>query len=68
MKTYTPEEAADILQVTPETIRRWVRAGKLSGSLLGGAIWRFTGEDLAQFIETGRPRRNKGAANAKMTT
>ena len=68
MKTYTPEEAATILQVKPETIRRWARAGKLSGSLLGGAVWRFTDEDLRQFIEAGRPRRNKREANVKMTT
>ena len=67
MKTYTPEEAATILQVTPETIRRWARAGKLSGSLLGGAVWRFTDEDLTQFIEASRPRRNQRAAKAAMT-
>ena len=68
MKTYTPEEAATILQVTPETIRRWARAGKLSGSLLGGAIWRFTDEDLTRFIEASRPRRDKREANAETTT
>lgn len=68
MKTYTPEEAATILQVTPETIRRWARAGKLSGSLLGGAIWRFTDEDLTRFIEASRPRRDKREANAGTTT
>ena len=68
MKTYTPEEAATILQVTPETIRRWARAGKLSGSLLGGAIWRFTDADLTQFIEASRPRRAKREANVEMTT
>ena len=62
MKTYTPEEAATMLQVTPETIRRWARAGKLSGSLLSGSIWRFTDEDLTQFIEVSRPRRDKRAA------
>jgi len=67
MKTYTPEEAANILQVTPETIRRWARAGKLSGSLLSGSIWRFTDQDLTQFIEASRPRRNKSATNAETT-
>ncbi len=68
MKTYTPEEAANILQVTPETIRRWARAGKLSGSLLSGSIWRFTDEDLTQFIEASRPRRDKREANVETTT
>ena len=32
----TVPEVAERLRVTPETIRRWLRAGKLQGVLMGG--------------------------------
>lgn len=36
MKYYKPEEVAEILQVSVDTIRRWYREGKLLGTKLTG--------------------------------
>ena len=35
---YTIQEAAGILSVSRETVRRWMIAGKLSGESIGGAV------------------------------
>lgn len=35
---YTIQEAADVLSVNRETVRRWMLAGKLSGENIGGAV------------------------------
>lgn len=29
MKTYTVKEISDMLKIDPETVRRWIRSGKL---------------------------------------
>lgn len=67
MKMYTPEEAADVLRVKAETIRRWARSGKLTGALLGGGVWRFTEEDLQRFIDASRPRPPQRDGKVTMT-
>ena len=67
MKTYTPEEAANILRVKPETIRRWARSGKLTGALLGGGVWRFTEDDLQRFIDASRPQPPERSGKVPMT-
>jgi len=48
---------AKLLQVSTETVRRLVRAGELRGFKVG-AEWRFTQDDLQQFIEQQRPTRH----------
>jgi len=56
MKVYGPREAAEVLNVNPETIRRWARAGKLSGALVSRQTgWIFTEEDLREFLDKHRP-------------
>lgn len=35
-KLLTVQNVADRLKVTPETVRRWLRTGKLHGALPGG--------------------------------
>ena len=45
----TPEEVAEILKVKPETIRRWLRRGELSGSCTP-AGWRLTPADLETWL------------------
>jgi len=60
MKVYTPNEVADVLKVEPVTIRRWLMAGKMSGFKVGKE-WRVTEEDIQQFIENNRPKREKQA-------
>ena len=47
---YTPEEIAEILKVEPDTIRRYLRDGKLKGFKVGNH-WRIKEEDLQEFIE-----------------
>ncbi len=49
----TPEEAAQVLQVSPLTVRKWLRGGKLKGVKPGGKVWRVREEDLEEFL---RPR------------
>ncbi|WP_374709331.1 helix-turn-helix domain-containing protein [Desmospora profundinema] len=49
----TPEEAAERLAVSPNTIRKWLRSGKLQGYKLPN-VWRIRESDLNQFIEKGK--------------
>jgi excisionase family DNA binding protein len=54
MKVYTIEEAADLLRIHPDTARDLARQGKLQGSKIGRR-WRFTEQDLQDFLERQRP-------------
>ncbi len=49
-KLYTTEEVAKILQVDPESIRRYVRSGELKSVKLGNKFIRISNEDLDNFI------------------
>jgi excisionase family DNA binding protein len=48
---YTTEEVAKLLQVDPETVRRYVRQGNLKAVRLGGKFIRIDKADLDTFIE-----------------
>ncbi len=48
---YTTEEVAKLLQVDPESIRRYVRSGKLKAVKLGGRFIRIEKVDLDTFIK-----------------
>jgi len=48
---YTTEEVAKLLQVDPETVRRYVRQGSLRAVKLGGKFIRIDKADLDKFIE-----------------
>jgi excisionase family DNA binding protein len=48
---YTTEEVAKLLQVDPETVRRYVRQGNLKAVKLGGKFIRIDKADLDTFIE-----------------
>jgi len=41
---------AEILQVTPKTVKDWCRSGKIPGVKLG-IMWRVTEDDLQLFID-----------------
>ena len=49
---YTTDEIANILQVDPESVRRYVRSGKLKAVKLGGKFIRIEKADLQNFIES----------------
>ena len=50
-KLFTPEEVADMVSVSPATVRAWLRDGLLKGVKLGGKkIWRIKEKDLQEFI------------------
>ncbi len=51
----TVQEVADRLRLKPETIRRWLRSGKLRGISLGSdhAGWRVREGDLERLLGGG---------------
>lgn len=52
-KIYTVFEVAELLKVDPETVRRWLRAGRLGG-IKADHGWRILESDLAAWIERHR--------------
>jgi excisionase family DNA binding protein len=62
----TVEQVARRLAITEETIRRWLRSGRLRGVRLGAtrAGWRVTEVDLAAFLHerANMPAEGKAAA------
>lgn len=49
-KVYTPKAAAEALEVHEETIRQWLRSGKLGGVKVG-RLWRVRESDLEAFLK-----------------
>jgi excisionase family DNA binding protein len=49
-KLLTPEQVADRLQVTVQTIYTWIRSGYLP-SIKVGRLWRIRPDDLEDFIK-----------------
>jgi excisionase family DNA binding protein len=60
----TVSEAAERLRLNPETIRRWLRDGRLDGVWLGSdkAGWRISERDLDTFIHNRRTRKESSDA------
>ena len=58
---YTIREAAEVLSVDRDTVRRWMNAGKLSGENIGGAVLvpRWAVEMLKQEREAKRLKRRR---------
>jgi excisionase family DNA binding protein len=52
----TVSEVAERLRVYPETVRRWLRAGRLTGIRLGGTKlgYRIAESELRRFISEGQ--------------
>ena len=46
----TSKQVAQILQVHPLTVLKYIKAGKLKGIKLG-RVWRFREKDVEQFLE-----------------
>jgi excisionase family DNA binding protein len=53
-KYYTAEEVAELLKVTTESVRRWIRDGKLRSVKLSGKFIRISQTDLDEFIASMR--------------
>lgn len=51
---YTAEEVAEIMKVTTESVRRWIRDGKLKSVKLSGKFIRISQADLDAFVESMR--------------
>ena len=50
IKFYTIPEAAHALRVTPQTIRAWIKQGKLKGQRIGRPIL-ITENNLKEFLK-----------------
>ena len=59
---YTIQEAADVLGVNRETVRRWMVAGKLAGENIGGAVLlpRWAVEMIKQERQTRSQKQRRG--------
>ncbi|MCE5314164.1 MAG: helix-turn-helix domain-containing protein [Armatimonadota bacterium] len=55
-KLLSTQEAADILNVTDLTVRRWIKEGRMKAIKLGGRLWRIQESDLEAFIRSGMRR------------
>lgn len=51
---FTPEQAAEHLQVTRRTIYTWLKEGKLPGRKIGGS-WRVSEAALEEFLRQPEP-------------
>lgn len=45
----TPEEAATRLLVKPDTVKGWLRDGKMKG-FKAGKFWRIPADELSRFL------------------
>lgn len=51
-KWFTTSQIADLLQVTEQTVRLWLRDGRLRGRAFGGKTgWRVRESDLNSFLD-----------------
>ncbi len=57
IKTYTLQELEKILNVKERTLFRYLKKGWLKGSKRGK--WRFTEQDVKDFLSNGRKKKNK---------
>jgi len=49
-RIYSVQEIADVLTVSPQTVKRWLRDGQLSGALIADRTgWRVVGADVIAF-------------------
>ena len=58
---YTVEEVGAQLQVSDQTVRRWVKSGKLA-AYKPGKEWRIRPSDLEDFLESRKVRSDGGGS------
>jgi excisionase family DNA binding protein len=52
----TTGQAASLCSVTPDTVLKWIKAGKIPASRTPGGHYRISRSDVEQFITPGYPR------------
>lgn len=55
---YTIKEAAAILDVHPETLKKWYEQGRISHSKIGYRTVRISGQDIIDFIQNHKTNNN----------
>jgi len=51
-KLLTPDDAAALLQVSPGTVRGWLRKGVINGTKVGGGrLWRISESTINDFVK-----------------
>lgn len=53
IKFYTIPETAEALQVTPQTIRSWIKKGRLKAQRIGRPIL-ITDKNLSEFLKVSK--------------
>lgn len=48
----SPEDVGQMLGVHADTVKRWVKAGKLPGVKLPGGWWRFRRSEVTAYIDS----------------
>ena len=60
----TVPQAAEKLQLTPDIVREYLRAGKLPGRKIG-KVWRILEYDLERWVSTGQSDRREKIASMR---
>ena len=47
---YTPQEAAELLALNHLTVLKYIRAGKIKATKIGGRWYRIAGQALIEFM------------------
>ena len=53
-KLLTTETVAKVLLVKPDTLRGWLRTGKIKGVKVGNRLWRVRESELETFLSMER--------------
>ncbi|MCI2057234.1 MAG: helix-turn-helix domain-containing protein [Oscillibacter sp.] len=66
IRLYTPEQVADLLHVSIQTIWKWDRQGRIhSINLAGNRIKRYRHKDIAEFLDRMDGRKAKDILSHK---
>lgn len=60
-KLLTAQQVADILGVKPRTVREWLRAGKIPGTILPDGGMRFNQQVIESWLDKRTIKRQKQA-------
>lgn len=63
IKLYTVKEVAEILNVTPRTVNKYISLGWITGQMIGGK-WQFTEQAITDFMTGGKQKGVKGEQGA----